>query len=59
MMIGDTKFDIIGAKNNGIRGVGVLWGYGTHEDLLEAGASECLGESERVDVVGAIWSLRL
>ena len=44
VMIGDTKFDMIGAKNNGLRGVGVLWGYGSQEELLEAGASECLGE---------------
>ena len=44
VMIGDTKFDMIGAKNNGVRGVGVLWGYGSQEELLEAGASECLGE---------------
>ncbi|MGJ8723405.1 MAG: HAD hydrolase-like protein [Roseibacillus sp.] len=43
VMIGDTKFDMIGSVNNGVRGVGVLWGFGSQEELLEAGASECLG----------------
>ena len=44
VMIGDTKFDMIGAANNQLRGVGVLWGYGSEEELLEAGASECLAD---------------
>ena len=37
-MIGDRKFDIIGAKNHGIRAIGVSWGYGTKLELQEAGA---------------------
>lgn len=38
VMIGDRKFDIIGAKNHGIRSIGVLWGFGSEDELLEAGA---------------------
>jgi len=38
VMIGDRKHDIIGAKQNGIEGIGVLYGYGSREELLEAGA---------------------
>ncbi len=38
MMIGDTKYDIIGAKEAGISSVGVLYGYGSKEDLIKAGA---------------------
>ena len=38
VMIGDRKFDMLGAKNHGIRALGVLWGYGTKEELLAAGA---------------------
>lgn len=37
-MIGDRKHDVIGAKNNGLRSVGVLYGYGSAAELTEAGA---------------------
>jgi len=33
VMIGDRKHDLIGANANGVRGVGVLWGYGSREEL--------------------------
>lgn len=33
VMIGDRKHDLIGANANGVRGVGVLWGYGSLEEL--------------------------
>ena len=39
IMVGDTKFDVIGAKFHGIPCVGVSWGYGTVEEMEEAGAS--------------------
>ena len=38
VMVGDTKFDIIGAKAHGIPGIGVSWGYGKVEEMQEAGA---------------------
>ena len=38
VMIGDRKHDVIGAKNHGIRSIGVLWGYGSEQELVEAGA---------------------
>ena len=37
-MIGDRKFDIEGAINNGITPIGVLYGYGSKEELNNAGA---------------------
>ena len=37
-MIGDRKHDIIGAKENDMRGFGVLWGYGTKDELENSGA---------------------
>lgn len=43
VMIGDRKYDIIGAKNNGIDGFGVLWGYGTKEELETSGAHKLIG----------------
>ncbi|MBR6364768.1 MAG: HAD family hydrolase [Lachnospiraceae bacterium] len=38
VMVGDRKHDIIGAKQFGIDTVGVLYGYGSEEELKEAGA---------------------
>ncbi len=38
VMIGDRKHDVIGARNHGIRSIGVLWGYGSEQELREAGA---------------------
>ncbi len=38
LMVGDRCHDIIGAKENGIDSAGVLWGYGTREELEEHGA---------------------
>lgn len=40
VMIGDRRFDMIGAKNHGIRALGVLWGYGSERELRDAGADE-------------------
>lgn len=33
LMIGDRKHDLIGANANSVPGVGVLWGYGSREEL--------------------------
>lgn len=38
IMVGDTKFDVIGAKAHGIPCIGVSWGYGTVEEMQTAGA---------------------
>ncbi|HRK25099.1 MAG TPA: HAD hydrolase-like protein [Beijerinckiaceae bacterium] len=42
VMIGDRMFDIRAAKANGIPAIGVLWGYGTREEL--AGARRLIAE---------------
>jgi phosphoglycolate phosphatase len=38
IMIGDRKHDIIGALDNGIAPIGALYGYGSREELTQAGA---------------------
>ncbi len=38
IMVGDRHFDIEGAKEAGIASIGVLYGYGSREELLAAGA---------------------
>lgn len=35
-MIGDRRHDIEGARRNGVDAIGVLWGYGSKEELLAA-----------------------
>jgi phosphoglycolate phosphatase len=38
LMVGDRRHDISGAHAVGMRGLGVLWGYGTRDELEAAGA---------------------
>lgn len=40
VMIGDRKYDIAGGKAHSLKTVGVLWGFGPREELLEAGADQ-------------------
>ena len=37
-MVGDREFDMLGATDNGMRAIGVLYGYGSREELEAAGA---------------------
>lgn len=39
LMIGDREHDIIGAKENGLDSLGVLFGYGSYDELKNAGAT--------------------
>lgn len=39
VMVGDRKHDILGALQNGIDSVGVLYGYGSRDELTAAGAT--------------------
>lgn len=38
LMVGDRRHDIAGAHANNVKGVGVLYGYGSLEELQKAGA---------------------
>ena len=51
VMVGDRRYDIAGAHANGLAAIGVLYGYGSREELADAGADcivEDLAELERV-----------
>ena len=37
-MVGDTVYDVVGAKAHHIPTIGVAWGYGNVEDMEHAGA---------------------
>jgi phosphoglycolate phosphatase len=39
VMIGDREHDAIGAKTNGMAAIGVTWGYGSRQELLDAGVA--------------------
>jgi len=39
VMVGDTVFDVLGAKEHGIPTIGVAWGYGEVADMEQAGAA--------------------
>ena len=49
VMIGDRKHDIIGAQKTGLDSVGVLWGYGSREELTAAGADTIVECVEQLD----------
>ena len=44
MMIGDRSIDILAARSNGLRSIGVLWGFGSSVELAEAGPDYTVGE---------------
>ena len=39
IMVGDTAFDVIGAKKHSIPTIGVSWGYGSVQEMEAAGAA--------------------
>ncbi|WP_276819120.1 HAD hydrolase-like protein [Mailhella massiliensis] len=48
LMIGDRKFDVLGAGRHGIPTLGVLYGFGSREELTESGASWLAGSVEEL-----------
>lgn len=38
VMVGDRRHDVEGAHKEGIQAIGILYGYGSREELLKAGA---------------------
>ena len=49
VMIGDRKFDIIGANEVGLDSIGVLYGYGDAEELTEAGATYLAADYQELE----------
>jgi phosphoglycolate phosphatase len=55
-LVGDRKFDVLAARHANITAVGALWGYGTREELRDAGAHVLVSEPAdllAVDFVGS------
>lgn len=40
VMIGDRALDVVAARDNGVRSIGALWGYGSRAELADAGADD-------------------
>lgn len=48
VMIGDREHDVIGAKENSLKSIGVLYGYGSEEELRKSGADYIVATPEAV-----------
>ena len=44
VMVGDREHDVLGAKEKGLPCIGVLYGYGSREELTAAGAAALAGD---------------
>lgn len=51
LMIGDREHDIIGAKGCGVVSVGVLFGYGSEEELSSSGADYIASTVEEIQEI--------
>lgn len=48
VMVGDREHDILGARENGLDCIGVLFGYGSREELKAAGATHIAEKMEDI-----------
>jgi phosphoglycolate phosphatase len=56
IMIGDRSHDVRGARSNNVASRGVLWGYGSREELVQAGADGLFASVD--DLVSELVALR-
>ncbi len=57
VMIGDRAGDVLSARANRVRSIGVLWGYGSEPELREAGADGLCGSP--ADLAASLGRLAL
>ena len=58
-MVGDRAYDIVGAKAHGVFPIGVLWGYGSYDELIAAGATAlCAQPALLKDIVLSNFDLK-
>ena len=48
VMVGDTAYDVLGARAHGIPCIGVAWGYGKREDMEKAGAAAIADDMQQL-----------
>jgi phosphoglycolate phosphatase len=56
--VGDREHDVVGAHAHGLTAVGALWGYGSAEELTDAGADVLVGTPAELEtaVIGGACS---
>ncbi|MFZ4414900.1 MAG: HAD family hydrolase [Bacteroidales bacterium] len=52
-MIGDRKYDIVGAKNNSVNAIGVTFGYGSLEELIASNPDYIVNN---ISEIGSLFS---
>ena len=55
LMVGDTDYDVLGAKAHGIGTIGCTWGYGDAESLRKAGAMALADTPEELYTMLLNW----
>ncbi|MGA2485786.1 MAG: HAD hydrolase-like protein [Roseiarcus sp.] len=57
VMIGDRRYDALGARAVGIPAIGALWGYGDRAELTEAGADPIIASPREIpNAVDAVFA---
>jgi phosphoglycolate phosphatase len=54
-MVGDTRFDVVGAHEHGLPCIGVLWGIGSGEELRAAGADALAATPDELVGLTLTW----
>jgi phosphoglycolate phosphatase len=49
VMVGDTRFDMLGARHHSLPAIGVLYGFGSKEELLENGARALAADAAELE----------
>jgi phosphoglycolate phosphatase len=56
VMVGDRRYDVAGAHANKMLALGVLWGYGTRDELEAAGADDLVSSPGRLPTLALAMS---
>jgi phosphoglycolate phosphatase len=48
VMVGDRRYDVLGAREHGLPTIGVLWGAGSEQELREAGAEALVSRPDEI-----------
>ena len=51
VMVGDREVDVYAAQANGLRSIGVLWGFGDRAELEAAGPDEIVGSVQELEAM--------
>ena len=49
VLVGDRKYDTLGAREVGIPCVGVTYGYGSYDELLQSGATHIVETTQELE----------